>query len=277
MEKISVIIPTKNYDELLITAIRSALDQTCPPIEVIVCDANISSERERIQKIIGDPRLRWVYGGLDGLASIPRNRGINHSRGDWLAFLDSDDEWRQNKLEIQLNYVANGASAVSTNAKRFIPNVGITGSYIEEITTDQIIPFKDMIRADNIVCSSVLVKKELVVAAGGFPEDPLLVMGEDYVLWLKISTRVAFQFINEDLVTYRDNPTVSIRAKAKPFWTQRRYILLSYFHWLNNSSLTNKGYYRRITLMYLIIAYCGSLKKYVLDRIRKKGEWWGIQ
>jgi glycosyltransferase involved in cell wall biosynthesis len=270
MEKISVIIPTKDYDELLLTAIRSALAQTYPPFEVIICDVNNTSERERIQKIIGDPRLRWVYGGSEGLASIPRNRGIEQSRGDWLAFLDSDDEWSLNKLEKQLIYTDKGVSAVCTNAKRFIPNVGTTNSYIKEIATDQIIYFKDLIQVNDVICSSVLVKKELVIALGGFPEDPLLVVGEDYVLWLKISTQKPFQFINEDLVTYRDDPTVSIRAKGKPFWTQRRYILLSFFNWLSSHSLENRGYYRRITLINIIYAYCGPLKKNILNRIRKE-------
>jgi glycosyltransferase involved in cell wall biosynthesis len=270
MEKISVIIPTKNYDELLLSAIRSALDQTYPPIEVIVCDVNNPSERERIQKITNDSRLRWVYGGAAGLPSIPRNRGIDQSIGEWLAFLDSDDEWSRDKLEKQMIHVAQGASAVCTNAKRLVPHVGITGKFIKEHATDQIIHFKDLIRDNAIICSSVVVKKELVVAAGGFPEDPALVVGEDYALWLAISTGGPFKFINEDLVTYRDDPSVSIRARGKPYWTQRRYILLSFYNWLSNHPLNNMSYYRHMTIINIVYTYGGSLSKIVLNLIRKE-------
>lgn len=103
MTKISVIIPTWNRAETLGKAISSALNQTFPPFEIVVCGVDGSPDQE-IFNLINDPRMRWIEGGRDGLASIPRNRGIKASRGEWLAFLDSDDEWLPDKLEKQLEH-----------------------------------------------------------------------------------------------------------------------------------------------------------------------------
>src|SRR5690606_38869541 len=100
MVKISVIIPTWNRAETLGKAISSALNQTLSPYEVIVCGVDGSPD-QKVVNSIKDPRVRWIEGGKDGLASIPRNRGIKASKGEWLAFLDSDDEWLPEKLEKQ--------------------------------------------------------------------------------------------------------------------------------------------------------------------------------
>ncbi|MFY9338906.1 MAG: glycosyltransferase family A protein [Methanosarcina flavescens] len=98
MAEISVIIPTWNRAETLGKAISSALNQTLSPYEVLVCGVDGSPD-QKVVNSINDPRVRWIEGGKDGLASIPRNIGIKASKGEWLAFLDSDDEWLPEKLE----------------------------------------------------------------------------------------------------------------------------------------------------------------------------------
>ncbi len=131
MTKISVIIPTWNRAETLGKAISSALNQTFPPFEIVVCGVDGSPDQE-IFNLINDPRMRWIEGGRDGLASIPRNRGIKASRGEWLAFLDSDDEWLPDKLEKQLEQAKKmNSGAVCSDAIRYVPSQGHVGEYID--------------------------------------------------------------------------------------------------------------------------------------------------
>src|SRR5512135_2903291 len=128
MPSVSVIIPTWNRRETLERAVRSALDQTVVPQEVLVCDDGSTDDSRRIVEAIGDPRVRWVEGPRGGRPAIPRNRGIRESSGEWLAFLDSDDEWMRDKLARQLAAAAgSGCRAVCTNAERFIPGRGVAG------------------------------------------------------------------------------------------------------------------------------------------------------
>ena len=91
MAEISVIIPTWNRAETLGKVISSALNQTLSPYEVLVCGVDGSPD-QKVVNSINDPRVRWIEGGKDGLASIPRNIGIKASKGDydyWIIKLNS--------------------------------------------------------------------------------------------------------------------------------------------------------------------------------------------
>src|SRR5262249_7122187 len=99
---VSVIIPTWNRAATVMAAVESALAQTHAPLEVLVCDDGSSDDSAQRVGALPDPRVRWLPGPRGGRPAIPRNRGIAAARGEWLAFLDSDDEWLPDKLERQL-------------------------------------------------------------------------------------------------------------------------------------------------------------------------------
>ena len=102
--KISVIIPTHNRGELLKKAISSVLNQTFEDFELIIVDEASVDNTERIVKnfIERDDRIKYLrYEVNSGKPSIARNRGIAVAKGEYLAFLDSDDEWLPKKLEMQ--------------------------------------------------------------------------------------------------------------------------------------------------------------------------------
>src|SRR4051794_13419670 len=99
---VSVIIPTWNRAATLGPAIQSVLNQTYPPREVLVCDDGSTDNSVDVVAQLDDQRIRWLPGGRGGRPAIPRNRGIGAATGEWLAFLDSDDEWLPDKLERQL-------------------------------------------------------------------------------------------------------------------------------------------------------------------------------
>jgi len=236
MTKISVIIPTWNRAETLGKAILSALNQTLPPFEILVCGVDGSPD-QKVVNSINDSRLVWIEGGRDGLASIPRNRGIKASKGDWLAFLDSDDEWLPDKLEKQLKHANKlGCPAVCSDTIRYVPSQGYQGTLLDGNIPGDLISFPLLIDENYIICSSVLIRKDIVLKCGGFPEDRSLKVGEDYALWLRATTLTNFAFLNEPLLIYRDEPQNSIRAFCPSYWELRVNVLKNFVLWAENEN-----------------------------------------
>jgi glycosyltransferase involved in cell wall biosynthesis len=96
---ISVVIPTYDRGQAVESAIRSALEQSCPPLEVIVVDDGSRDATCDVVAGIDDPgrRIRYVRQENRGVAAA-RNRGVHAARGDWIAFLDSDDVWLPKRI-----------------------------------------------------------------------------------------------------------------------------------------------------------------------------------
>jgi glycosyltransferase involved in cell wall biosynthesis len=101
--KISVIIPTWNRELLIKEAIESVLNQTTPVHEIILCDDGSSDQTIEYVKNTFGKKVKILSLNHSGRPSIPRNRGIHAATGEYIAFLDSDDLWMPNKLELQLN------------------------------------------------------------------------------------------------------------------------------------------------------------------------------
>src|SRR5271156_960674 len=99
--KVSVIIPTYNRADKVGKTIESALAQTFTDLEVIVIDDGSSDDTGRVLSEVFGDRIRYFAQTNQG-ASIARNNGIEAARGEWIAFLDSDDLWEKDKLELQL-------------------------------------------------------------------------------------------------------------------------------------------------------------------------------
>ena len=98
--KVSVVIPTYNRAEKVQKAITSVLVQTFTDIEIVVVDDGSSDDTGQILKKTFGDRIRYFYQSNQGV-SATRNRGIAEARGEWIAFLDSDDYWDSDKLKLQ--------------------------------------------------------------------------------------------------------------------------------------------------------------------------------
>ena len=233
---VTVIIPTWNRADTIQAAVKSALRQTYPVHEVLVCDDGSSDNTEEAVRSINDQRVEWLPGLRGGRPAIPRNRGIRQSRGEWLAFLDSDDEWRSDKLERQLTVAKElNCRAICSNALRYIPGRGNAGNVLdwnEPKTT-----LRHLLAVNLVICSSVLIHRSLVVAIEGFPEDVKLKALEDYALWLRVATLTDFAYVNEPLVLYRDDPANSVRVQGVTEWIQKRCVLSDYLGWVSRHRL----------------------------------------
>ena len=106
MPLVSVVIPTYNRASFIIRAIESVLCQTYKPVEIIVVDDGSTDNTVSIVKQTNDQRVRCIVLGKNSGAQYARNIGIKEANGDWIAFLDSDDEWLPDKLHIQIKVLS---------------------------------------------------------------------------------------------------------------------------------------------------------------------------
>ncbi|WP_196799903.1 glycosyltransferase family A protein [Thioalkalivibrio sp. ALE30] len=102
---VSVVIPSYGRHEEVCRAVRSALAQTVPPLEVVVCNDGPDEEKSRLLGAIGDERVRFIEAARSGNASATRNVGVRNARGKWVALLDDDDIWLPDKLKVQLEII----------------------------------------------------------------------------------------------------------------------------------------------------------------------------
>lgn len=159
---------------------------------------------------LNDPKVKWIDCGKNGGPAIPRNIGIKQSTGNWIALLDSDDEWLPSKIEKQIEAVERLAvMAVCANASRMRAGED-KGPYLDY--SKEIIGLTDLFHQNSVICSSVLVSKQLLSSTSLFPEDKHLIAFEDFSLWLRLSTKSNFAYVREPLVKYFDNVETSIRS-----------------------------------------------------------------
>ncbi|HBG06016.1 MAG: hypothetical protein A2075_15635 [Geobacteraceae bacterium GWC2_58_44] len=227
---VSVIIPTWNRSAALKRAVRSALSQSHPPLEVLVCDDGSTDDTGQVLRSIGDSRVVWLPGERGGRPAIPRNRGLSHSRGEWLAFLDDDDVWLPEKLEMQLLAAqSRSCQAVCSDAWRVTPDA--PGKEPLVGGESRVLSFAEMLTANRVVCSSMLVRKDVVSAAAGFPEAKDLAAIEDYALWLRVADLAAIAYLASPLVDYNDDPKASIRNNRVTVFEQRQIVMNNFIDW----------------------------------------------
>jgi teichuronic acid biosynthesis glycosyltransferase TuaG len=216
---ISVIIPTYNRSEYISAAIQSVLNQSITVHEILICDDGSSDDTKTVVQQFNHPHIIWLDCGKNGRPAIPRNIGITKAKGNWIAFLDSDDEWLPNKLEVQIKQAQLfNCSVICTNAwaiqgeqkKMFFTNL-----------TSKTISFDVLIASNIVICSSLLCEKKILIQAGQFPESIALKAVEDYVLWLSIAAKHQIYYIHEPLVNYLELHESSIRQKGDDTITQR--------------------------------------------------------
>ena len=193
---ISVVIPTYNRIELLKRSIDSVINQTIKPSEIIIVDDGSNDGTEAMVKKKYDS-LKLIKQKNKG-ASAARNSGIKASSGEWICFLDSDDEWKNDKLEKQITAVANNSDYKFFHSNEiWIKN----GKRINQKKKHKKYGgdiFKKCLDMCRISPSSVLIDKSIFEEIGFFNEN--LVVCEDYELWLRICDRYEVFFIDEPLI-----------------------------------------------------------------------------
>jgi len=238
-ENISVVIPNYNRSEQLKAAIESALNQTLPPLEVLVCDDGSTENIKTIVDAFDNERVKFIACGVNKRPAVPRNIGIEHAKGEWIAFLDNDDTWHPEKLKHQAEYIGH-ADFICTNAN--VVGAAPGSKIMHPIIGDVYFNFYQILQTNHIVCSSVLAKKSVLLKAGKFPESPKLKALEDYALWLRISTFAPIKFLSKALVNYTDVSDTSIRKDSLSTAKQMERIHDDFVNWYKHTASADQHY-----------------------------------
>ena len=212
---VTVITPLFNAQDFIGETIESVLDQTYQNWEmIIVDDCSTDNSRDIVKKYEAkESRIKLIeleknFGG----PARPRNVGLDISKGDYLAFLDADDVWLKNKLQVQINeMLVNNLDFTSTDIK-FIDDNSIDTI----INKHKIVIFfkkikrkatlSDVIKGNFISTSSAIVSKNFI---SKFDENKDFIGVEDMYLWMKIlnEKNVRYKYIRDKLIKYRVSST----------------------------------------------------------------------
>jgi glycosyltransferase involved in cell wall biosynthesis len=210
---ISAVIPTYNRARQVQAALKSVLAQTYPEFEAIVVDdGSTDGTGEAVQQLVrrqggnGKP-IRYFFQPNQG-QSTARNKGIAEARGDWIAFLDSDDVWLPEKLEWQVRAIEqfrNQCGACFTDSRSVNhPGMDTTGflgvgrRYEQDIGIDAD-AVRNLARSfGNYWVSALLARADLVKQIAGF--DPHIQFAEDHDFNFRLSLVTPFCYVNKPLV-----------------------------------------------------------------------------
>jgi glycosyltransferase involved in cell wall biosynthesis len=203
MPKVSVVIPTCNRPDLLKRAVRSVLAQTFQDFEIIIVDDGQHVRARGVVEGFNDPRIRYFQNESSLGGGGTRNRGIDEAKGEYVAFLDDDDEWMLEKLEKQVWALENA----SLKAGFVMSSVLVRKGDKEEINLIEE-GEKDFLRISlrrlkGFLTSALMVKRSILREIGGF--DTKFPSHQEMDLIVRISQRYTGVGISESLaVNYLD-------------------------------------------------------------------------
>lgn len=193
---ISVIIPTYNRKHLLCRAIDSVIRQSFSPHEILVVDDGSTDDSQALVQQQYS-QIRYIYQDNSGV-STARNRGISEAKKSWLAFLDSDDIWHENKLMIQMGLLMkNPEYKICHTNEIWIKN----GQKVNQRKKHQKrggYIFKYCLPLCVISPSSIIIHRDIIDDIGMFDES--LPACEDYDLWLRMCAKYPVAYSNQPLV-----------------------------------------------------------------------------
>ena len=230
-EMVSVIIPTYNREQQILRAVRSVLNQTYQDYELIIVDDGSKDKTAEIIQEIRDDRIRYISLETNQGVAHARNMGIQEAKYDYIAFLDSDDEWLPNKLELQMKKMMAAPPKVGVifcrmggkqrnSEERFVCPAE---NYKKEILEGNI--FNPLLLQNVIGTPTMLVRKICLQKAGGFKET--LQCLEDWELVLRIAKNWQIGFVDEILVEVHKSEG-SVSTNIGGFLVARCYLFSLY-------------------------------------------------
>jgi glycosyltransferase involved in cell wall biosynthesis len=270
--KVSVVIPTYERAGKVQNAIESVLAQTFSDLEVIVVDDGSSDGTGQILKETYGDRIRYFAQANQGV-SVARNKGVEEARGEWIAFLDSDDLWEKEKLEWQfkaLEQFGPACAACYTDTQLF--------NHLETRTLFQMAEQSyrhegtmgvnaDVLRlvvrpsgAGMVVhLSSLLARADMLRRTGGF--DPKLLYSQDSELMFRLAMLTGFCYVNRPLVWFDRSPVETRHVGVSSNWNK-----LDFF--LQDSQLRLEG------LLRLSEALPLNIRKLIREQLRGVHSGW---
>lgn len=217
---VSVVIPTYNHAGYLADAIQSVFSQTYTNWELFVIDNYSTDATDTVLAQFRSPRMTVLKVHNNGSIAVSRNIGYIQAHGEWVAFLDSDDYWTEDKLVESSKYFIPSVDLIYHNLK--VLNEMILSPTTEMIKSRKVKSpvFYDLLfKGNTVATSSVVVRKSMLDKIGGMCELPEMTGTEDYNTWLKISKQTeGFKHIGKALGFYRLHKAniSNVKAYAPP-------------------------------------------------------------
>ena len=244
MPRVSVIVPTYNRASSLPRAIDSALEQTIGDLEVVVVDDGSTDHTASVLADYDDPRVRPVVHATNRGANVARNTGIDHARGEYVAFLDSDDEWHREKLERQLEALEGRADdwigaycdatfdLSGTSGRLRSAAATVLARADEKQTTEGGDELIAEILADDVqpgAGSTLLVRTDVARAVGGFDEE--LDRFQDPEFCVRILQEGKLAHVDEPLVIREEtgHPPADVVRRADEQYLEKHATLVERF------------------------------------------------
>lgn len=277
----SVVIPLYNKQSHIKETIETVIAQTFQDFELIVINDGSKDDSAEVVESIKDSRIKLINQENAGV-SVARNRGIKEAKAEYIAFLDGDDLWKENHLEVIYRLICKFPDAgMFSTAYELKQNNKIQSLHFEGLVEkdfDGIIPdyFKTLAFGDNPTWSSVVViKKEGFNKVGGFPKG--VRMGEDLDTWIRIG--INYQVCFSSTVTAQYNLEADNRACSK--YTQSDLDSIMFTKWFEyieqNDSAYLKLFIKKTQLNYIynmtIYGLGKDIRKNILTKMFRNYSW----
>ena len=212
---VSVVIPAYNCARYVAEAVESVLNQSCRPLEIIVVDDGSKDNTTEILKTFED-RIVYIYQENAGEPAA-RNTGIRRAQGEFIAFLDADDLWLPDKLNLQMNYFDNHPEvALVYSDMKFFDETGIVHESVKEwlkMSPPSGHIFPQLFTETLFGSGTVIFRKACVDRVGFF--DELFLVGSDYEMWLRMARHFQFGYVDRPLLMYRHHPAMATRGLGR--------------------------------------------------------------
>ena len=209
----SVVIPTYNHEAFLEKAVKSVLNQTFSDYEIIIIDNYSDDNTENLIKNLNNKNIKFIKNRNHGILAKSRNIGIEQSKSEWIAFLDSDDIWWQDRLKVLFDFIKkhNNYDVICTN-ELWINKMNNKKN--NKTRASKYGPYKNnfyeiLLKYGNCMSTSasVVKKKYLIDNKIFFSEEKDFTPYEDYDFWMRIAKNNGkFKFLNEVLGEHLFHP-----------------------------------------------------------------------
>lgn len=227
---VSIITPNYNCEKYICETIESVLNQTYKNWEMIIIDdCSTDNSLEVIKKYEKESRIRIFRNDINRGVSYSRNRGIEESKGKYIAFLDSDDLWKKDKLEKQIKFMEDKDIVLSYSSYQ---KINEDGSERGRIKVPQKLDYNELLKNCLIGLLTSIYKKESLKEIR-FKE----VKSEDYIFWLEVLKKIDFAYgLKEELAYYR------VLKKSR---SSNKFAIVKY-HWYIYRSIEKLNFFKSI-------------------------------
>lgn len=251
---VSIVMPTYNHADFLGKALKSVIDQTYKNWEVIIIDNHSTDETSTVINKFDDTRIKCLKIDNNGVLAKSRNLGINAAKGEWIAFLDSDDWWTEDKLEICFDEIDENTDfvyhdlEVVNQSKTSLKKKIYKGRQLKKPILKNLL-IGAITEGNAIGQSSAMMRKNILTKIGGLDENKNLVGSEDYNTWLRIAEITdQFKYVKKKLgyILIHEN-NVSNKDMSIP----QRYAVINFMKLFNSQQKINL----EVKLRYMSASY----------------------